>query len=115
MKGSDEHTAAPFMSSLTIYKCPVCRYETLIPWHKRPRNIALQSISEKHAEYGMRLEEIGLCKIPEDFMSHESDLSRIAFIQQELLGEKLYQEILPALRKAVVEGRSLCSPPNWIE
>ena len=57
MRSCDEATQAPFMNSLTVYKCPVCRHETLTPWFDRPRNLVVQSLCEAHEDYRTRSEE----------------------------------------------------------
>ena len=109
MRSSDEHTRAPFMNSLVVYRCPVCRHESLTPWFDRPRNLALQSLCEAHEDYQSRLEEVGNVTVPkedQDGMKGETDLGKISLFMQEKKSQELYDELAPVLRRAALEGQT---------
>jgi len=112
METSDEYTSPPFMHSLPIYKCPVCRAETLVPWHRRPHNVNLRQVCERHSDYVSRLVEVG----PENNKSStigkcssREDLSKLALSQQQVIAREIYDSLLPLLHEAALEGRSIVS------
>lgn len=109
MRSCDEHTHAPFMNSLTVYKCPVCRHETLTPWFDRPRNLVVQSLCEAHEDYRTRAEEVGDISVPkedQEDMKGETDLGKISYFMQEKKSQELYDELVPVLRRAAMEGQA---------
>lgn len=108
MQTSDEFTASPFIHSISIYKCPVCRAETVVPWHRRPPNIDLRQVCERHPDYVSRLVEVG----PEQKATlptcgSNEDLSKLAFAQQQAIAHEIYEIMLPLLHEAALEGRSV--------
>lgn len=109
MRSCDEHTRAPFMNSLTVYKCPVCRHETLTPWFNRPRNLVVQSLCEAHESYRSREEEVGNISIPkedQEEMRGITDLGKISVFMQEKISQDLYDELVPVLRAAALGGQT---------
>ena len=107
MQQSDDYTTARFIHSMRIYRCPVCRDETLSPWFRRPKNVALRQICEKHKDYMSRLVEVGPEKhVHEDAMTMKTDLSKLAFSQQQTIAQELYEYLIPLLHTAAMEGRS---------
>lgn len=108
MRTSDEYTSSPFIHSLTIYKCPVCRSETLVPWHRRPANVDLRKICERHSNFMSRLVEVGPDKKADRPKCGVSeDLSKLAFQQQQRIAHEIYAMLLPQLHDAALEGRSV--------
>ena len=104
---SDEHTEQRFMSSAIVYRCPVCRYETLSPWHCRPRNHALEHCCEAHPDYQMRLDEVGDTPAVTDYVYKETiDLAKVADQEHMRLTIETYEELLPVLADAVKDGRT---------
>lgn len=62
---------------------------------------------EKHKDYVARLAEVGPEQLPhQDVMAHRMDLSKLAFSQQQVLAQELYEYIMPLLHIAAMEGRS---------
>lgn len=107
MQQSDEYTSPRFMHSLRVFKCPVCRDESLPPWFRRPYNVSLRQICEKHKDYMARLVEVGPEKLPhEDTVTQQTDLSKLAFAQQQTIAHELYGTLIPLLHTAAMEGRS---------
>ena len=96
------------MHSLTVYRCPICRQETLTPWFDRPRNLALQSICEAHQDYRTREEEVGNVSVPKDdqIMKGEVDFGKISLFMQEQKSQELYDELAPVLRRAALAGQT---------
>ena len=108
MQTSDEYTVSPFMHSFNLYKCPVCRAETLVPWHRRPANVDLRQVCERHTDYVARLVEVGPEKkanLPT--CGSREDLSKLAFSQQQTIAHEMYEMLLPLLHEAALEGRSV--------
>ena len=106
MADCDRYTDRPFVHSALLYKCPVCRDTTLLPWNLRPRNLALESMCEELPGYSNRVAEIGPELIPKDDYNDETDLAKISNMRQESLVLTLYEEIMPCLFEAAKEGRS---------
>jgi hypothetical protein len=107
MKECDRYTDRPFIHSAILYKCPVCREQTLIPWYKRTRNMALESVCEDLPEYAERLAELGPLVPPEEGLYDDDvDLAKVSTMNQESIVLQLYEEVMPALVAAANEGRS---------
>ena len=105
MKECDNYTDRQYMHSAMLYRCPVCREQTLLPWHKRTRNISLEAMCEELPEYADRLAEIGHVPVPEESYD-EIDLAKLSSVRQEVVVLSLYEEVMPALFDAAKEGRS---------
>lgn len=111
MQTSDEYTSSPFMHSFPVYKCPVCRAQTLVPWHRRPPNVNLRQVCERHPDYVSRLVEVGPETKPSTLTrcGSREDLSKLAFSQQQAIAHEIYDSLLPLLHEAALEGRSIVS------
>jgi len=97
------------MHSTALYRCPVCREQTIVPWHKRTRNVALEQLCEDLPEYANRAAEIGEVEPLEDeegSYDSNTDLAKLASLQQDHLVLSLYDEVMPALFEAAKEGRA---------
>ena len=108
MRDCDRYTDRQFVHSAILYKCPVCRETTVLPWHHRPRNLSLQAMCEDLPGYANREAELG----PEigvpalETFDEKTDLARLSRAKQEALVIRLYEEVMPCLFEAAQEGRT---------
>ena len=58
MAGYENSLPLPPSHTAPIYKCPVCRTESLVSWQFRPRNHALQAICERYEAYAIRRADV---------------------------------------------------------
>jgi hypothetical protein len=106
------------------FKCPMCRFETTIPWRERPTNTALDSIckSTYPKEYGRIVELETKCaqlsnrlkrdvlKLPGlDESLRSVNLSETVNQAQEKLSEKVYCKLMPIFMRAANQGKSYIS------
>lgn len=104
---TDEHTDIPDAYTAIVYKCPICRSETLTPWNRRPLNRALDEIcsSSFSEEYNERSEELGEAPAPETIGNKEDvDLAKMAIAERNRVATALYDEIFPLLHKTARDG-----------
>ena len=99
MVGIDEYTERYF-SELPNYKCPCCRKETVVPWHRRPINQALESICQAYPEYEARQQDA----VPNDYETPKNiqatDLATMASTERRRIAKEQYQALLPTLYEA---------------
>lgn len=104
---TDEHTDIPDAYTAIVYKCPICRSETLTPWNRRPLNRALDDIcsSSFSEEYNERSEELGEAPAPESIGNKEDvDLAKMAIAERNRVATALYDEIFPLLHNTARDG-----------
>ena len=103
MVGIDEYTERYF-SELPNYKCPCCRKETVVPWHRRPINQALESICQAYPEYEARQQDA----VPNDYETPKNiqatDLATMASTERRRIAKEQYQALLPTLYEAAKMG-----------
>lgn len=77
------------------YRCPVCRHETVVPWHRRPLNHDLRS-------------EVGDESEAPDEAKEQPPHNLAAFAIRVRTAEcaALMEELVPGLEEAAREGRS---------
>lgn len=91
-----------------VYKCPICRIESIVPYTNRPLNRRLMTILETTKDYPK------ICKDKKvNFMKRMNinlydgvNLSHLAFKSKFTKCEKHYNEIIPLLYQAAKEGKS---------
>lgn len=81
------------------YRCPMCRAETLLPWHGRPVNRAL-------------CDAVG-CPVKNEVTTQETEdaeedgnLAALSLASRRMLAGELLKEVVPLLRDAATRGRS---------
>ena len=94
---------------LPVYKCCLCRHETLKEWFRRPINHNLQCILMKDDEYKQAFEIYKKNKDKEDpeddTIPQRVNLSRIVTRKRRQKCDQIYKEILPSLVNAALEGK----------
>ena len=102
MVGIDEYTERYF-SELPNYKCPCCRKETVVPWHRRPVNQALESICQGYPEYDARQKDAPVeYEAPKNIEG--TDLATMATTERRRIAKEQYQALLPTLYEAAKMG-----------
>ena len=103
-----------------IFRCPLCREGTSLPWTERPINRVLDNFcKEKHTEEYLKLEkeqdktiseeskriadEIRV-DIPENLLS--LNLSQIASEARQHLADKIYKDLMIIFSNAALQGKS---------
>ena len=76
---TDQHTDVPDAYTAIVYKCPICRSETLTPWARRPLNRTLDNIcaSSFADEYKERADELGDAPAPEKIVDKQDGIGQI--------------------------------------
>ena len=109
---TDQHTDVPDAYTAIVYKCPICRSETLTPWARRPLNRTLDNIcaSSFADEYKERADELGDAPAPEKIVDKQDvDLAKLAIAERDRVATALYEEIFPLLHKAARDGGDFIS------
>ncbi len=112
MVETDRHTEVPDAYTAVAYRCPVCRAETLVPWMRRPKNVALENVCSSlfPEDYKERLESAG---DPIETKKLEVDrninLAHLAIAERESIAAGLYDEIFPILHKTAKDGGDFVS------
>jgi len=119
----DKSSTSPTFEA-PVYKCPLCRYTTTIPWHKRPSNVALDKICKiMYPEEYEELEKVearcnDLTKrlkkhvIKKNGISEELknlNLSETASNAQSNIADRVYERLMPIFSNAAIEGKSYLS------
>ena len=105
---------------LPIFRCPQCRLTSIVPWNKRPLNIALDRIcAQKHPKEYQRLagsEEQREAKhadadppSPPGMEPQKVDLTKIALDSRKVIAKETYSKIFPLLLKAAHDGKTFVS------
>lgn len=96
--------------SIPIYRCPICREETLQKWYDRPvNNTLIDLLCKISSEYKIRHnnhKRRQLSDIPEKNIPSSVNLAYISQHIREYKAEVLYKQILPILYRAAIEGKS---------
>ena len=104
MEGIDEYTERYFRE-LPNFKCPVCRAETVVPWHRRPLNQALESVCQGFPEFEARRKDV---VDPSDVAAHKNlattDLATTAATERRRIAKEEYEALLPTLYEAARMG-----------
>ena len=102
-----------------IFKCPLCRESTVLPWSERPINRALDNVcKEKYPEEYLKLEKrqdtifINEAKriaaekmeLPPDLLS--LNLSQVAADSRQKLADRLYKDLMILFSRAALQGKS---------
>lgn len=92
-----------------IYKCPLCRHTSIVPWNKRKLNITLAEICRTHApeEYA-RLETASPPPPPSPpgLTDSSVNLSRLAADARKEKAKCLYDTLIPLMINAARDGKS---------
>ena len=96
--------------ALPIYKCPICRAETLAKWNDRPVNNTLIDVLCKiSSDYKLKHTQYRK-KNPMDFfpttIPKNINLAYLCKNMRHFKCEQLYKQILPLLYQAAIEGKS---------
>jgi len=91
-----------------IYKCPICRKESIIPYQDRPINHTLISLLDKTKDYKKLCESkkqnfVKKCRIS---LYDDVNFSHLALKSKFIKCEKYYKKILPLLYEAANSGKS---------
>lgn len=79
------------------FRCPVCRHETFVPWHRRPHNHDLRAAVGDEASPRKDSDDD---EVPHNLAAFAT---RVRRTESAVL---LEEELLPALEEAAGEGRS---------
>jgi len=107
---ADKATEEDVTHTAPIYKCPICRDETLQKWYDRPVNNALidvlckisQSYTLKHNKHEKRK----ITDVPGALIPKNVNLAFLSKYIREYKTEGQYRQILPILYRAALEGKS---------
>lgn len=107
---ADKATEDDVTHTAPIYKCPICRDETLQKWYDRPVNNALidvlckisQEYQDKHSGHKKRK----IADIPTATIPKNVNLAYLSKHIREYRTECLYRQIVPILYRAALEGKS---------
>ena len=105
-KENEEATVSNFDSP--VYKCPLCRVESVVPYTERPLNRSLMTILETTKDYSKisKYRKSNFMKKIEINLYDGINLSHLAFKSKFTKCEKHYKEIMPLIYKAAKEGKS---------
>jgi hypothetical protein len=95
--------------TLPVFKCPLCRYTTHIPWTHRIPNVTLSSVCETlYPKEIKKLEEGAFSNGTTDEETDFScvNLSELSCDKQSLVGEEVYTKLMPLLYQGASEGLS---------
>jgi hypothetical protein len=93
-----------------IYRCPICRDETLQKWYARPINTDLIDVlcklspeyQTKHSEHEKR----NIADVPCSLIPKNVNLGYLSTHIREFRTESLYRQIVPILYRAALEGKA---------
>ena len=109
MISSDKATQEDIVNSVPIYKCPICRGETMYQWYDRPVNNALIDIFCKLSDAYKRKNEQHSRKRQTDLPQFIPKNINLAFLSSKMRQHKadvLYKQLLPILYAAALNGKS---------
>lgn len=91
---------------LTEYNCPLCRHKTIKTWSNRPINHQLISVLEKNPKYNQLVKKYREeCPEPKPYIVPKGlNLSYIAHKSRLTKAHELYNELLPLLYDAAING-----------
>jgi hypothetical protein len=96
--------------SIPLYRCPICREETLQKWYDRPVNNTLIDVLCKiSSEYQIRHnnhKKRQISDIPEKKFPPNVNIAYISQRIREYKAEALYNQIIPILYRAAIDGKS---------
>ena len=96
--------------SIPIYRCPICREETLQKWYDRPiNNTLIDLLCKISSEYKIRHnnhKRRKLSDIPEKNIPSTVNLAYVSQHIREYKAEVLYKQIIPILYRAAIDGKS---------
>lgn len=119
--------AAPH--TLPIYQCPVCRQGTVVPWPRRPRAIALESLCQEHRAGADPADEgadddvmqaaddelqwiLGMLESPNSNAEPSIHLGRLAQAARTRRAEEYVATLLQPLCEAALQGCSFVQVTN---
>ena len=95
--------------TIPIYKCPICRAETMQKWYDRPiNNTLIDILSRISSEYKIRNKHHKRRKIsdiPEKTIPKNINLAYISHNIREFKSESIYNQIVPILYRAALDGK----------
>jgi len=109
MIASDKATQEDLVNSVPIYKCPLCRQETMTQWYDRPVNNALIDIFCKLSDAYKRKNDQHSRKRQTDLPQFIPKNINLAFLSSKMRQHKadvLYKQLLPILYTAALNGKS---------
>lgn len=105
-KTEKEKITSPFI--VPIFKCPICRTESLYPWHKRQKNhklISLLESSEKYKEIVKKYKQ-EYSKTEKQTVDKNINFSFLTEKIQKKKAKELYNYILPIIYQEILKGIS---------
>ena len=102
----DRHTQQNDVHTTQLYRCPVCRLETIRPYYRRPVNIELDRVAQQHTEaYALRKASY---EAPAETrpVSKTIQLASMARRSRMNTALALYRQLMPLLAEAAGDGRS---------
>lgn len=110
MVNADKTTEEDYTHTAPVYKCPICRDETIQKWYDRPINNALIDVLCKLSiEYKLRNNQHirkKVADIPESCVPNNVNLAYISKNIREIRSENIYKQILPILYRAALDGKA---------
>ena len=100
----DREAPAPNAHTCRRYKCPFCRVTTIVPWFRRPRNHALESLAQHHPDYEERKTEVTEDATRIDTIPKDLDLAKLAQQARRDLAIECYTTLMPLLVEAANAG-----------
>ena len=95
--------------ALPIYKCPICRNESISEWHDRPINTSLIDVLSKiSSDYKLRHDthkKRDVTDITERNLPNGINLGYVCKHMREFRTEEIYNRIVPLLYKAALQGK----------
>ena len=97
------------MSHLPIYKCPICRHETIKEWWSRPINNSLidvlSQLSEEYKNKHLNHQRSSEETYAEVVIPQNINLAYMCKKMREFKANEFYKQILPILYKASLDGK----------
>jgi len=110
MINADKAVEDDLTHTVPIYKCPICRNETLHKWYDRPINNALIDVLCKISqEYSLKNdshEKQKISEIPSAIIPKNVNLAYSSKHIREYRTETLYNQIVPILYRAALDGKA---------
>ena len=104
-----QNSSNPSMFQLPIYKCPICRNETIKEWWARPINNALIDVlcqlSDDYKSKHLNHQRVPETEYTEVVIPPNINLAYMCNKMRQYKANELYKQILPILYKASVEGK----------